>query len=206
MDKQIFRELCIKNLKKVEKNGKIYRNKKVLKKIEQIISKNNIKSILLYMPMSHEVDVRPLFKRFRKGIRIYVPFMEGKSFKLVQYRLPLQKKRFGIYEPMNSHFYLSKIDMAVVPVVGVDGKLRRIGFGKGMYDRFFSTLKEKPIIVFVQPMKCYTKQNITDDFDIQADIYITPEDTIYQGLHNVNRVYYRRCGCHNKWRCSIFNY
>jgi len=98
---------------------------------------------------------------------------------------------------LNSHFYLSKIDMAVVPVVGVDGKLRRIGFGKGMYDRFFAKLKEKPITVFVQLMKCYTKQNITDDFDIKADIYITPEDIIFRGKHYVNRNYYRRCGGHN---------
>jgi 5-formyltetrahydrofolate cyclo-ligase len=187
----------MKNLKKVEKRGKIYRNKIVLKALENIIKKNNPKAILLYLPMSHEVDVRPLFKRFRKGMRIYVPFMEGKSFKLVQYRLPLQKKRFGIYEPMNSHFYLSKIDMAVVPVVGVDGKLRRIGFGKGMYDRFFAKLKEKPITVFVQLIKCYTKHNITDYFDIQADIYITPEDIIFRGKHYVNRDYHRRCGGHN---------
>ncbi|WOE68844.1 5-formyltetrahydrofolate cyclo-ligase [Hydrogenimonas thermophila] len=205
MDKQTFRELCIRKLRKTAKIGKLYRNKKVLKELEEIIIKSNIKSILLYMPMNHEVDVRPLFKRFRKGIRIYVPFMEGKSFKLVQYRLPLQKKRFGIYEPMNSNFYLSKIDMAVVPVVGVDGKLCRIGFGKGMYDRFFSTLKDKPITVFIQLMKCYTKHNITDEFDIQADIYITPEDTIFRGKHNVNRVNYRRCSSHSKRRCSIFN-
>jgi 5-formyltetrahydrofolate cyclo-ligase len=206
MDKQYFREQCIKSLKKIKKRGKLYRDRKVLKELELIIKKNNIKSLLLYLPLSHEVDVRPLIKRFRKDIRIYVPFMEGKSFKLVQYRLPLQKKRFGIYEPMNSHFYLSKIDMAVVPVVGVDGRLRRIGFGKGMYDRFFEALKEKPITVFVQLKKCYTKENITDDFDIQADIYITPEDTIFQGLHNVNRINYRRCSGHNKRRCGIFNY
>ncbi|RUM45732.1 MAG: 5-formyltetrahydrofolate cyclo-ligase [Hydrogenimonas sp.] len=197
MDKQQFRDICIKRLKKTAKRGRLYRNRKILKELEYIIKKNNIKSILLYIPMGHEVDVRPLFRYFRRGLRIYVPFMQGESFKVVQYRLPLRKKRFGIYEPMNSHFYLSKIEMAVVPVVGVDGRLRRIGFGKGMYDRFFASLKEKPLTVFVQLAKCYTQQKITDDFDIQADIYITPEDTIVRGKYNVNRVYHRRCGGHN---------
>ena len=196
MEKEIFRKICIERLKKIEKSGKLYRNRIVLKHLENIIKKNNPKSILLYLPMAHEVDVKPLFRRLRKGVKIYVPFMEGKSFKLVQYRLPLQKKRFGIYEPMNSHFYLSKIEMAVVPVVGVDGRLRRIGFGKGMYDRFFASLKTKPLTVFVQLAKCYTKQRITDDYDIEADIYITPEDTIVRGKQHVDRAYYRRCGSH----------
>jgi len=205
MDKQTFRKNCIKSLKKAKKIGKLYKNKKIIKILERLIVKYNIKSILLYIPLSHEVDVRPLLKHFRKYIKVYVPFMEGKSFKLVQYRLPLKKREFGIYEPMNSHFYLKKIDMAIVPVLGVDGKFRRIGFGKGMYDRFFSTLKKKPITVFTQLMECHTKHNITDDYDIEADIYVTPEKTIFRGKYYVDRIHYRRCGSHNQRRCSIFD-
>ncbi len=145
--------------------------------------------------MSHEVDIRPLFRHLRGRRKIYVPFMEGKSFKLVQYRLPLQKKRFGLYEPKNSHFFMTKIDMAIVPVVGVDGRFRRVGFGKGMYDRFFASLGRKPLTIFVQLAKCHTKEKITDDYDVQADIYITPEDIIVRGKHYDNRNNNRR------WRC-----
>ncbi len=83
--------------------------------------------------------------------------------------------------------------MAVVPVVGVDGRLRRIGFGKGMYDRFFASLDTKPLTLFVQLSKCYTKEKITDSFDVQADIYITPEDIIFRGKTNVDRTFDRRC-------------
>ncbi|WP_201352978.1 5-formyltetrahydrofolate cyclo-ligase [Hydrogenimonas urashimensis] len=196
MDKKTFRKQCLAKLQKAEKNGRLNRNRKVLKRIDMIIRKYNPKSILFYLPMSHEVDVRPLFRRLRRDRKIYVPFMEGESFKLVQYRLPLKKKRFGIYEPMNSHFYLSKIDMAIVPVVGVDGRFRRIGFGKGMYDRFFGSLRQKPLTVFVQLAKCCTKKRITDDFDVMADIYITPEDITVRGKKDVDRIDHRRCGSH----------
>ncbi|WP_300361671.1 5-formyltetrahydrofolate cyclo-ligase [Hydrogenimonas sp.] len=196
MDKKKFRKTCLEKLRKAERNGKFRRNRIVLRRVESIIRKYNPKAILLYLPMGHEVDVRPLFRRLRRDRKIYVPFMEGESFKLVQYRLPLQRKRFGIYEPMNSHFYLSEIDMAIVPVVGVDGRFRRIGFGKGMYDRFFGSLRRKPLTVFVQLAKCYTKEKITDDFDVMADIYITPEDIIVRGKRHVDRVDNRRCGSH----------
>lgn len=196
MDKKTFRKECLKKLRQAVRVGKTRRNSIVLRRVENIIKKYNPKSILLYLPMGHEVDVRPLFRRLRRDRKIYVPFMEGESFKLVQYRLPLLKKRFGILEPMNSHFYLSKIEMAIVPVVGVDGRFRRIGFGKGMYDRFFGSLKQKPLTLFVQLAKCYTKKKITDDFDVLADIYITPEDIIVRGKHHVDRVDHRRCGSH----------
>ncbi|WP_456451752.1 5-formyltetrahydrofolate cyclo-ligase [Hydrogenimonas sp.] len=196
LDKSAFREACLKRLKTAQGAGGYRRHKAVLRRVEEIINKFNPKSVLLYVPMGHEPDISPLFRSLRGRVRIFVPFMEGKSFKLVQYRLPLRKKRFGIYEPMNSHFYLPKIDLAVVPVVGVDGRFRRIGFGKGMYDRFFARLRRRPTTLFVQLAKCYTKETITDDFDIEADIYITPEDIMVRGKRHVDRTYHRRCGGH----------
>lgn len=71
--------------------------------------------------------------------------MQGESFKMVPFRLPLKKKKFGIYEAGNSLRDIKNIDVAIVPVVGVDGNLQRVGFGKGMYDRFFEKLKKETI-------------------------------------------------------------
>ncbi len=185
--------MCLERLRRAAKTSRIVRNRIVLKRVEAIVRAYMPRSVLLYLPMEHEVDPRPLLRYLRRRCTVFVPFMEGESFKLVQYRLPLRRKRFGIEEPNNSHFYLPKIDLAVVPVVGVDGRLRRIGFGKGMYDRFFASLEEKPLTLFVQLSKCYTKEKITDSFDVQADIYITPEDIIVRGKTDVDRNFDRRC-------------
>ncbi|MDQ7084043.1 MAG: 5-formyltetrahydrofolate cyclo-ligase [Sulfurovum sp.] len=94
---------------------------------------------------------------------------------MVKYRLPLQRKRFGVKEPNNSKQYRRKIiDMAIVPIVGVDDTLRRVGFGKGMYDRFFEknnkNIKE---IVFVSRKLCHSKTLVTNHYDVQADIVFT---------------------------------
>ncbi|WP_457597017.1 5-formyltetrahydrofolate cyclo-ligase [Hydrogenimonas sp.] len=196
LNKETIRKTCIARLRKASAAGGYARHRKVVRALDRVIKIYNPKSILLYLPMPHEPDIRPLFRRLRKDRRVYVPFMEGKSFKLVQYRLPLRRKRYGIYEPNDSHFLLPKIEMAVVPVVGVDGRFRRIGFGKGMYDRFFATLRRKPTTVFVQLAKCYTKETITDDYDVEADIYITPEEITVRGIRHVDRIDHRRCGGH----------
>ena len=104
---------------------------------------------------------------------VYVPFMQGDSFKIVKYRLPLFKKRFGINEPNNSFFKARKIDLAVIPVVGIDAVGKRIGFGKGMYDRFFARLKYRPIMVFTQLVLCKSEKILSEGYDIHADYIIT---------------------------------
>jgi 5-formyltetrahydrofolate cyclo-ligase len=104
--------------------------------------------------------------------------MQGESFKMVPFRLPLKKKRFGIFEAGNTLRNINKIDIAIIPTVGVDGNLQRIGFGKGMYDRFFEKLKKRPYTIFIQPEFCYTKNILCDAYDVKGDVLITPTKTI----------------------------
>ena len=173
--KSDFRKSCIKRLEFTSLFLKYYRNKIIVKKLEDFIKRSDSRNILLYIPLGIEVDVKPLIKSLRKIKKreVYVPFMQGESFKIVKYRLPLHKKRFGIKEPNNSFFKARKIDLAIVPVVGIDKLGKRIGFGKGMYDRLFSKLGYKPTMVFTQLVLCKSEKILSNDYDIQADYIIT---------------------------------
>ncbi len=170
-----FRKSCIKKLEFISLFSKYYKNKIIVKKLEKFIKESESKNILLYIPLGIEVDVRPLIKTLRKkkNINVYVPFMEKDSFKIVKYRLPLHRKKFNILEPNNSFLKPNKIDIAVVPVVGIDSLNKRIGYGKGMYDRFFDRLDYKPTIIFTQLVLCKSKEILSDNYDIQADYIIT---------------------------------
>ena len=173
--KSDFRKSCVKKLEFISLFSKYYKNKIIVKKLEKFIKKSESKNILLYIPLGIEVDVRPLIKTLRKkkNINVYVPFMEADSFKIVKYRLPLNRKKFNILEPNNSFLKPNKIDVAVVPVVGIDSLNKRIGYGKGMYDRFFDRLSYKPTIIFTQLILCKSKKVLSDNYDIQADYIIT---------------------------------
>ena len=175
--KKQFRVDSLHKLRKITKNRKYYRDKVVVKQLYLEIKKENFKQIMLYLPLTIEVNVYPLINRLRKeGKLLFVPFMKDESFKLVKYRLPLKRKKFGIKEPKNSCQYRKrKIDFSIVPIVGIDSTFRRIGFGKGMYDRFFEQEKKNiNKVVFVARKLCYSKHVITNDYDIVANSIVTP--------------------------------
>lgn len=178
LTKKTFREKCLAKMKNTPTHNKIYMtnliNNLLIKELKSLKGKN----ILLYYPLSMEADIRKTILHLRKKNYLFIPFMENESFKIVPFRLPLQKKKFDIYEAGNSLKKIKNIDIAVVPVVGVDGNLQRVGFGKGMYDRFFGKLKKKPYTIFIQPNICFTKKLLCDYYDVKGDMLLSTDNML----------------------------
>ncbi len=200
LTKAKFRQECLFMLRNNSKHNKIYKDAMLQKRLLKIINSLHVrdKKILMYWPLGFEADITKLLHILRKRKQIFLPFMEAESFKMVAYRMPMEKKSFGIFEPKQSFRKIKNIDIAIVPTIGVDGRARRIGFGKGMYDRFFEKLPKKPKIIFVQSDMCKTTKNICNDYDISADLLVTPRRCYgVRGNKNVKRDAFRR------GRCSI---
>ena len=174
VSKVTLREKCLKRLKMTSTHNRRHRDHLLNRQLLRHRELRNAQSILGFWPLGIEPDIRMTLNTLRRQKKVYLPFMEDDSFKMVPFRLPLEPKRFGIYEPGNTNRKIKKIDVAIVPAVGVDGEGRRIGFGKGMYDRFFARLRKKPYIIFVQSELCKTTKYICDDYDVKADQLITP--------------------------------
>ncbi|HIP20014.1 MAG TPA: 5-formyltetrahydrofolate cyclo-ligase [Sulfurimonas sp.] len=178
LNKTSFRKNSLKTLKNSSVHNRLYKTSLVNKKLLMLLKSKKRQKILFYYPLAMEVNILKTLAKLRKNNDIYIPFMVEQSFKMVPFRLPLRRKKFNIYEAGNTNRKINKIDIAIVPVVGVDGNLQRVGFGKGMYDRFFEKLQKKPYIIFTQIELCYTKELLCDDYDIACDILITPKKTI----------------------------
>ena len=174
LTKEEFRNKCLKKMRQLPRYNRIYLNAKLNFKLLKELQKYKNKNILLYYPLPIEANIVKTLTKMRQKANIFIPFMQGESFKMVPFRLPLKRKKFSIFEAGNTIKNIKNIDIVVVPAVGVDGNLQRIGFGKGMYDRFFAKLQKRPYIIFTQAELCHTKEKICDDYDVSCDLLLTP--------------------------------
>ncbi len=177
--KKDFRKVALSRLKSQTNAYKRIASKKINYKLKIMLNILKPRNILLFMPLKFEPNIKELFQiALIKNIEIFIPFIDKDKFKMVKYRLPLKKSRFGTFESGNSTRKIDVVELAIVPIVGIDSSGKRIGMGKGMYDRFFTTLRYRPITIFIQNLDCYSQSKITDSYDIKADYYITPRVSI----------------------------
>ena len=188
----------IRNLALIKAKSAHYR---AVDRLEKLIKFSGARKILLYLPLDYEVDVCRLRRKISKECEIFAPFMVGLSLKMVKLRMPFIVHKFNVRQPLGRKTDKIRLDMAVVPVIGVDGTMARIGHGKGFYDRFFNTLPYRPkMIVFVQIKDFFTSQILTEKHDVRGDFYITPrKNYIKRGTYDrsFNRL---RSRCGGNWR------
>ncbi|WP_295147207.1 5-formyltetrahydrofolate cyclo-ligase [uncultured Campylobacter sp.] len=174
LDKNEFRSKNLAELKNTAHVAKCA-HYGAIREIGEIIKTTGAKNILLYLPLGYEPDVLKVRRKFSHKCKFYAPFMVGVNLKMVRLRLPFSVAKFNVRQPSGRKIGDVKLDIAVVPAVGVDCNMARIGHGKGFYDRFFSSIKFRPkIILFVSVKDFFTSEIISLDYDAKGDIYVTP--------------------------------
>lgn len=93
---------------------------------------------------------------------------------------PLELNAYGIPEPVISEEIEEfKMDAVLTPLLVVDKKGNRVGYGKGFYDRFFASCKpevKKLGISYFEPVE---KVSDVNEWDVPMDVVFTPLDTYY---------------------------
>lgn len=139
---------------------------------------NTSQSVLLYAPLPREVDVWALFRDAAKaGKTVALPrFDESKGSYLAAqaHEKQLISGAFGALEPPLSAPIIKALDFILVPGLGFDSQGRRLGRGRGFYDRI---LAEAP----VGSVKCgiaFDEQILSEipaeTHDVSVDFIVTP--------------------------------
>lgn len=93
----------------------------------------------------------------------------------------LQENAYGIPEPVGGDDVNPLlIDAVLIPMLAFDENGHRVGYGKGMYDRFLSLCKPKVLKIGLSLFDSLPAP-ITDIYagDISLDVAITPGSTYY---------------------------
>ena len=121
------------------------------KKVFDIVKKErpNNKNIGGYFPVNFEVDDLEILKNFEtKNFKISLPVIK-KNFQMDFYQWSfteiLKINKYGIPEPETKN--LINPEILLVPLVGFDLKLNRLGYGGGFYDRLIKKLSQKKKIL-----------------------------------------------------------
>ena len=99
-------------------------------------------SFLVYLSFSSEAPTDKLVETLlAQGRRVYCPRMAGESMEAVAWKEDFTLSPRGIREPVGDPFS-GKIDVAVLPLLAVDERGVRLGYGGGCYDRFLAAHPE----------------------------------------------------------------
>ncbi len=135
------------------------------------------KNIGGYFPVNNEIDDLDILKKFEKRkYRICLPIVK-KNFDMDFYNFsfkdPLIINKYGIPEPKKTNIIYP--DIILIPMVGFDKNLNRLGYGGGYYDRLIEKLtKKKKILKIGLAFSCQQINNLSvSKYDKKMDYIVT---------------------------------
>lgn len=160
-----------------------YAAEKVAERLLMLEPVINAKYLLAYMPMKYELDVLPAVKALDKlGKKAAFPLCtDNRGLRLL---IPKKENGFvtgayGILEPDpdgSEEITVRDLDVIILPAIGFDRNLNRLGQGGGYYDRLLSTAQCFKVAV---GFDCQLVDSIpVEQTDMPTDAVITPGELI----------------------------
>ena len=174
------RKEIIKRRRKINQNNIEINFNKVLK----LIKKNNFKKKIVggYYPVNYEVSDLTILRELKKRkFKISLPVIKNNhrmNFYEWSFNEPLNVNRYGIPEPNQNNLVYP--DILLVPLVGFDKNLNRLGYGGGYYDRLIERLtKKKKVLKIGLALSIQKINNVPiTKYDKKLDNIVTDKYTL----------------------------
>jgi 5-formyltetrahydrofolate cyclo-ligase len=137
------------------------------------------KTIGCFISFGDEANTNLFLKHCQldEQIKLYVPRISGDTLEWVLFDENQVRHPLGMNEPVGPSVTLSDLDLLVVPALALDRAGRRLGRGRGYYDRALSILSPK-IVVGVVHSDELVELVPTDNHDQFVDIICTCDELL----------------------------
>ena len=138
MDKKAIRKEIKRQTLALTSAQSVSQSENVVKRLLEIISQREPQTVALFSPLKDEVQISPLAEKL--ACRVVLPRVEGDDMEFYDY-VPqaMASGAYGIVEPQSGEPCRAEdIDLMIVPGVAFASDGRRLGRGKGYYDRYLS--------------------------------------------------------------------
>ena len=142
---------------------------------------NQANSLFCFISMDNEPATHPFLKfLLAEGKTLAVPrILPEKTMIAVELQdwQSLQPGELGIMTPASSQPYSREIDICITPGLGFTLTGKRLGFGRGYYDKWFSTHRVGHKIALAYECQIVDELPV-DENDIPVDMIVTEERII----------------------------
>jgi len=137
---------------------------------------SHFKSYFIYNSFGSEADTSGIVATLlSKSKQIYMPKINNGEMLATPLTGEFTKGAFGISEPVGDG-YFGEIEVAVIPLLAVNNKGFRLGYGGGFYDRF---LKGRQIVkVGIAFSFQHTEVSFEEEWDEPLDYLVTENGVI----------------------------
>ncbi|NCA67119.1 MAG: 5-formyltetrahydrofolate cyclo-ligase, partial [Clostridia bacterium] len=114
-----------------------------------------------------------------EGKTVCIPKVNGEHMQafVIDRATVYSKNGWGIDEPVTDVVFPAKnIELSIIPLVGFDRRLNRLGRGKGFYDKFLSGLPCKKIALAYSIQE--EESIVIEELDVRVDKIITEKEII----------------------------
>lgn len=172
MDKSELRHLVRAELAKMMGEEKERCSELLCKSIKSHLAVSGARVVALFSPLPDEPQIWPLVEELAKNLLVVLPRVEGDTMQFYSIG-DMKTGAFGIMEPQGSLCIPpGEIDVIIVPGVVFTLSGRRMGRGKGFYDKYMSHKNFRALKIGV----CYPVQIVDElpceQHDINMDCVI----------------------------------
>lgn len=149
----------------------------VFTQLENLDVYKKAKHILCYWSLPDEIETHAFINNNYKDKNIYLPKVVGSELSIHSYQgiESMAIGAYGIMEPNTNEFIqLEKLELIIVPGIAFTKTGKRMGRGRGYYDRF---LPKVPAAIKVGiAYRCQITEEITTEtHDVNMDVVLTLE-------------------------------
>ena len=142
----------------------------------------NFKNLGGYYPSNYEINDLHILELFeKKRYNILLPIIRQNNqmdFFKWSNNDPLKINKYGIPEPISSKIFYP--DILLIPLVGYDNDLNRLGYGGGFYDRYIEKIEKIKKIIKIGLAFSYQKikKLPINQYDKKLDFIVTENEIL----------------------------
>ena len=186
--KSELRQIYLRKRRSLSDGELVLQSSQIAESFFESINLITVKTVHTFIPIKkfNEIDTAFIYKRIWSDfshILTVAPRVDHESGSMTHFafttKTALVENKWGIREPADGkEVDQAAIDLVIVPLLCFDERGYRVGYGKGLYDKFLARCRPDCIKVGLSYFPPVAEIADIDPFDIRIDQCVTPDKAL----------------------------